>query len=50
MISSGGEVGASRLAGEVLDIVERVPALVSKLTGVNIGQVWCDWRTTHVFL
>uniref|UniRef100_UPI0035902698 flotillin-1-like n=1 Tax=Myxine glutinosa TaxID=7769 RepID=UPI0035902698 len=39
MISSGGgEIGVSRLAGEVLDIVERVPAAVSKLTGVNIGQ------------
>uniref|UniRef100_A0A8C4N6Z6 Flotillin n=1 Tax=Eptatretus burgeri TaxID=7764 RepID=A0A8C4N6Z6_EPTBU len=38
MISSGGEVGASRLAGEILDIVEKVPAVVSKLTGVNIGQ------------
>ena len=40
MISNGnGEVGASKLTGEVLDIMTRLPATVEKLTGVNISQV-----------
>ena len=40
MISSGGsEVGASKLAGEVLDIMTRLPAAVEQLTGVSIAQV-----------
>uniref|UniRef100_A0A672HK07 Flotillin n=1 Tax=Salarias fasciatus TaxID=181472 RepID=A0A672HK07_SALFA len=40
MVSSGGsEVGASKLAGEVLDIMTRLPATVEKLTGVDISQV-----------
>uniref|UniRef100_A0AAQ6IG58 Flotillin n=1 Tax=Anabas testudineus TaxID=64144 RepID=A0AAQ6IG58_ANATE len=40
MVSSGGsEVGAAKLAGEVLDIMTRLPTAVEKLTGVNISQV-----------
>lgn len=40
MVSSGGsEVGASKLAGEVLDIMTKLPATVEKLTGVNIALV-----------
>lgn len=40
MVSSGGgEVGASKLAGEVLDIMTRLPAAVEKLTGVDISLV-----------
>lgn len=40
MVSSGGsEVGAAKLAGEVLDIMTRLPAAVEKLTGVDISQV-----------
>uniref|UniRef100_A0A8D3CNP7 Flotillin n=1 Tax=Scophthalmus maximus TaxID=52904 RepID=A0A8D3CNP7_SCOMX len=40
MVSSGGsEVGAAKLAGEVLDIMTRLPMAVEKLTGVNISQV-----------
>uniref|UniRef100_A0A7N9AK00 Flotillin n=1 Tax=Mastacembelus armatus TaxID=205130 RepID=A0A7N9AK00_9TELE len=40
MVSSGSsEVGASKLAGEVLDIMTRLPSTVEKLTGVNISQV-----------
>uniref|UniRef100_A0A8C5B018 Flotillin n=1 Tax=Gadus morhua TaxID=8049 RepID=A0A8C5B018_GADMO len=39
MISSGGgEVGASKLTGEVLDIMTRLPETVEKLTGVRISQ------------
>uniref|UniRef100_A0AAQ5ZUH2 Flotillin n=1 Tax=Amphiprion ocellaris TaxID=80972 RepID=A0AAQ5ZUH2_AMPOC len=39
MVSSGGgEVGASKLSGEVLDIMTRLPDTVEKLTGVNISQ------------
>ncbi|KAG7277918.1 hypothetical protein CRUP_004697 [Coryphaenoides rupestris] len=40
MISSGGgEVGAAKLTGEVLDIMTRLPATVEKLTGISISQV-----------
>uniref|UniRef100_A0A8C6KG18 Flotillin n=1 Tax=Nothobranchius furzeri TaxID=105023 RepID=A0A8C6KG18_NOTFU len=40
MVSSGGsEVGAAKLAGEVLDIMTRLPHTIEKLTGVNISQV-----------
>ncbi|XP_038671666.1 flotillin-1-like [Scyliorhinus canicula] len=39
MISSGnGEVGASKLSGEVLDIMTRLPETIEKLTGVSINQ------------
>uniref|UniRef100_A0A3Q2PA20 Flotillin n=1 Tax=Fundulus heteroclitus TaxID=8078 RepID=A0A3Q2PA20_FUNHE len=39
MVSSGGEVGAAKLSGEVLEIMTRLPAAVEKLTGVQISQV-----------
>lgn len=40
MVSSGGaEVGASKLAGEVLDIMTKLPLTVEKLTGIDISQV-----------
>lgn len=40
MVSSGGgEVGAAKLSGEVLDIMTRLPETVEKLTGVTISQV-----------
>lgn len=40
MVSSGGsEVGAAKLAGEVLEIMTRLPTAVEKLTGVDISQV-----------
>lgn len=40
MVSSGGsEVGAAKLAGEVLDIMTRLPVAVEKLTGVDISRV-----------
>lgn len=40
MISSGkSEIGASKLTGEVLDIIAKVPQVVSQLTGVNITHV-----------
>lgn len=40
MVSSGGgEVGAAKLSGEVLDIMTRLPEAVEKLTGVSISQV-----------
>ncbi|XP_034560785.1 flotillin-1a isoform X1 [Notolabrus celidotus] len=35
----GGEVGAAKLSGEVLDIMTRLPEAVEKLTGVSISQV-----------
>ncbi|XP_078422886.1 flotillin-1-like [Cetorhinus maximus] len=39
MISSGnGEVGASKLSGEILDIMTRLPETIEKLTGVSIVQ------------
>lgn len=37
MVSSGkSEIGASRLTGEILDIVAKVPQVVTQLTGVNV--------------
>lgn len=39
MISSGkGDVGASKLTGEVLDVVAKLPEVVEKLTGVNMSK------------
>lgn len=39
MISSGGsEVGAAKITGEVLDILNRLPDTVEKLTGISINQ------------
>lgn len=40
MISSGnGEVGAAKLTGEVLSIMEKLPTVVQNMTGVDIRQV-----------
>ncbi|XP_039286170.1 flotillin-1 isoform X2 [Nilaparvata lugens] len=46
MVSSGGgEVGAAKLTGEVLDIVAKVPDLVKSMTGVNIMKSAPGFRT-----
>ncbi|GBP07753.1 Flotillin-1 [Eumeta japonica] len=40
MVSSGqGEIGAAKLTGEVLQIVNKVPELVKNITGVDIARV-----------
>lgn len=40
MVSIGkGDVGASKLTGEVLDVMERLPKSVESLTGVDITKV-----------
>jgi len=40
MVSIGkGDVGASKLTGEVLDVMERLPKSVEGLTGVDITKV-----------
>lgn len=40
MVSIGkGDVGASKLTGEVLDVMERLPKTVQGLTGVDITKV-----------
>lgn len=40
MVSGGkSDIGASKLTGEVLDIITKVPHVVTKLTGVNITNV-----------
>ena len=40
MVSNGqGDVGASKLTGEILDIVARLPKAVESLTGVDISKV-----------
>ena len=63
MVSIGkGDVGASKLTGEVLDVMERLPKSVESLTGVDITKVclsalcyvtmsevpncWSTWRST----
>ncbi|KNC21841.1 Flotillin-1 [Lucilia cuprina] len=39
MVSSGqGEIGAAKLTGEVLQIVNKVPELVKSITGVDIAR------------
>ncbi|XP_052220517.1 flotillin-1-like isoform X2 [Dreissena polymorpha] len=39
MVSSGkGDIGISKLTGEVLDIMEKMPSVVEKLTGINIQK------------
>lgn len=41
MVSCGGaEVGAAKLTGEVMTIVQRVPEVVRALTGIDISKVW----------
>lgn len=40
MVSSGGgEIGAAKLTGEVLDIMTKLPETIEKLTGISISQV-----------
>ena len=40
MVSSGGgEIGAAKLTGEILAIVNKVPELVKSMTGVDITRV-----------
>lgn len=40
MISTGdGEIGASRLTGEVMSIMDRLPQMVNNMTGIDITQV-----------
>lgn len=40
MVSSGtGEIGAAKLTGEILQIVNKVPDLVKSITGVDITRV-----------
>lgn len=43
MVASGnGQIGASKLTGEVFDIVVRVPEIVKQMTGVDILKVSCS--------
>lgn len=35
----GGEVGAAKLTGEVLSIVQVIPELVKTITGVDVTKV-----------
>ena len=41
LVSTGSEaqIGASKLTGEILDIVERLPVVVNNLTGVDLAEV-----------
>ncbi|KAF7236211.1 Flotillin-1 [Varanus komodoensis] len=40
MVSSGtGDIGATKITGEVLDIMNKLPDTVEKLTGVSISQL-----------
>ena len=40
MVSMGkGDVGAAKLTGEVVEVMERLPKMVEGLTGVNIAKV-----------
>ena len=40
MVSSGqGDVGAAKLTGEVMEIMEKLPTVVQNMTGVDISKV-----------
>lgn len=40
MVSNGkGDMGASKITGEVLDIVANLPKSVESLTGIDISKV-----------
>ena len=40
MVSMGnGDIGAAKLTGEVMEVMERLPKMVEGLTGVNITKV-----------
>lgn len=40
MISSGnGAVGASKITGEVLEIVSKLPKAIEEMTGIDISKV-----------
>lgn len=48
MVSSGdGDIGASKLTGEVLDIMAKIPNLVKSLTGIDMAQVTASIRNRH---
>ena len=53
MISSGdGEIGASKLVGEVITIIEQIPKMIETITGVDIKStvsfgVFCRFLTWH---
>ena len=38
MVATGGEVGAAKLTGEVLDVVAKLPQVVEEMTGVKISD------------
>jgi flotillin len=38
MVSTGGgDIGAGKLTGEILDIIARLPAVVESMTGVKLS-------------
>ena len=39
MVAGDGDIGAARLAGEVLSIVDKLPAMIKTMTGVDITKV-----------
>ena len=40
MVSSGqGDVGASKLTNEVLNIMNKLPEVIEAMTGINISKV-----------
>ena len=38
VVSSGGEIGAAKLTGEILDIVATLPDLIHKNTGISLRE------------
>jgi flotillin len=40
LVSTGkGDIGAAKLTGEILEIVEKLPKVVETMTGIDIGKV-----------
>jgi flotillin len=39
LVGGGGDVGVSKLTGQVAQVVAQVPAVVESLTGINLGRL-----------
>jgi len=40
MVSSGkGDIGAAKLTGEIIEIMQKMPSLIHSLTGIDMAKV-----------
>ena len=51
MVSNGKcEIGASKITGEILEIVANLPKSVEALTGIDISKVWNCEKSVQSFV